>query len=67
MTIDALKSVKAYFRITAMRAKEILSDVLHAVDEWRKTGQSIGMNDEELEPFEDAFEHAERDAARKPI
>jgi serine/threonine-protein kinase HipA len=67
MSIDALMSVIAYFRITAARAKEILSDVVHAVDDWRKTGQSIGMSDNELEPFVDAFEHAERDAVRKLI
>ena len=67
MTIDALMSVIAYFRITDTRAREILSDVVHAVDDWRKTGQSIGMSDEELEPFVDAFEHAERAAARKLI
>lgn len=67
MTIDALMSVIAYFRITDARAREILSDVAHAVDGWRTTGRSIGMTDEELEPFIDAFEHDERDAARKLI
>ena len=67
MTIDALMSVIAYFRITATRAKEILSDVTHAVNGWRKTGQSIGMSDEELEPFVDAFEHRERAAAKKLV
>ncbi len=67
MTIDALMSVIAYFRITAARAKEILSDVTHAVNNWRKTGRSIGMSDEELEPFADAFEHGERAAAKRLI
>jgi serine/threonine-protein kinase HipA len=67
MTIDALMSVIAYFRITNARAKEILSEVAHAVDNWRMTGQSIGMSDDELEPFVDAFEHGERDAAKKLI
>ncbi len=65
MTIDALMSVIAYFRITTTRAKEILRDVVHAVNDWRKTGHRIGMSDEELEPFVDAFEHAERAAARR--
>ena len=65
MTIDALMSVIAYFRITARRAKEILRDVARAVDAWRKIGKRIGMSDEELEPFADAFEHTERSAARK--
>jgi serine/threonine-protein kinase HipA len=67
MTIDALMSVIAYFRITAARAKEILSDVAYAVNGWRKTGQSIGMSEEELEPFVDAFEHGERAAAKRLI
>jgi serine/threonine-protein kinase HipA len=67
MTIDALMSVIAYFRISPTRAKAILSDVSHAVDDWRKTGQGIGMSDGELEQFADAFEHAERDAARKLV
>lgn len=67
MTIDALMSVTAYFRITNARAREILGEVEHTVDSWRMTGQSIGMSDEELEPFVDAFEHTERNAARKLI
>ena len=65
MTIDALMSVIAYFRITPRRAKEILREVAHAVNGWRKAGKSIGMSDEELEPFADAFEHTERNAAQK--
>jgi serine/threonine-protein kinase HipA len=67
MSIDSLMSVIAYFRIRDARAREILSEVAHAVDSWRMTGQSIGMSDEELDPFVDAFEHTERDAARKLI
>ena len=67
MTIDALMSVIAYFRITKARAREILSEVAHSVNNWRTTGQSIGMSDEELEPFVDAFEHGERSAAKKLI
>jgi serine/threonine-protein kinase HipA len=53
--------------ITASRAKEILSDVMHAVNGWHKTGQSIGMSEEELEPFTDAFEHGERAVAKRLI
>lgn len=67
MTIDALMSVIAYFRITQARAKEILSQVVHAVSSWRKTGRAIGMTDDELAAFTDAFEHPERVAAKKRI
>lgn len=57
----------AYLRITQARAKEILGQVARAVGEWRKTGRAIGMIDEELEAFADAFEHAERTAVKKQI
>jgi serine/threonine-protein kinase HipA len=67
MTIDALMSVIPYFRITNVRAREILSEVVQSVETWRTTGQSIGMSEEELEPFVDAFEHAERNTAKKLI
>ena len=67
MTIDALMSVTAYFRIKPARAKEILSEVAHAVDNWYKAGRDLGMSDDELEPFADAFEHSERTAVRKAI
>ncbi len=67
MSIDALMSVIAYFRITEGRAREILGEVVQAVDHWRTTGQSIGMSVAELEPFADAFEHSERAAAHKLI
>jgi serine/threonine-protein kinase HipA len=65
MTIDALMSVIAYFRITPGRAKEMLSRVVSAVEDWRKTGHALGMTDDELDPFADAFEHVERAAAKK--
>ena len=67
MTIDALMSVIAYFRIKPARAKEILSEVAHAVDNWYEAGRDLGMSDDELEPFADAFEHSERAAAKKAI
>jgi serine/threonine-protein kinase HipA len=67
MTIDALMSVIAYFRITQARAKKILREVVKSVESWRTTGQSIGISGEELEPFVDAFEHAEHSAAKKLI
>jgi len=67
MTIDALMSVIAYFRIKPARAKEILSEVAHAVDNWYEAGRDLGMSDDELEPFADAFEHSERTAVRKAI
>jgi serine/threonine-protein kinase HipA len=64
-TVAGLMSVIPYFRIRPKRAKEILGEVEHAVSGWRKKGHAIGMTGAELDQFADAFEHPERDAARK--
>jgi len=64
-TIDALLSVAPYFKISRVRAKEVVAHVEHVVAGWRDEGRSLGMTDAELEPFASAFEHSERDAARR--
>ena len=64
-TVEALLSVAAYFKVRRARAKEILARVESAVARWRDEGRSIGMSDAELEPFAPAFEHSEREAARR--
>ena len=63
-TIDALLSVAPYFRISRVRAKEVLRQVERVVARWRTEGRLIGMTEVELEPFAPAFEHSERGAAR---
>ena len=67
MRIDALMSVIAYFRITRARAGEILSEVEHAVARWRDVGHEIGMTNDELEAFSDAFEHSERSSVKRVL
>lgn len=64
-TIDGLMSVAPYFRILPPRARHILGEVEHAVSGWRDEGRRLGMNARELDQFADAFEHTEREAARK--
>ena len=64
-TIEALMSVVAYFRLPLARAKAILGDVERAVKGWRRVGRSLGMSTREMEGFADAFEHPERQQARK--
>jgi serine/threonine-protein kinase HipA len=66
-TIDALMSVTAYFRIARERARAILAEVEATVGTWRQEGQALGMTREDLESFADAFEHGERNAARKVL
>lgn len=63
--IEALMSVLPYFRIAAPRAREILGEVERAVSQWRAVGRGLGMSPSELDQFADAFEHDERDAARR--
>lgn len=66
-SVDALMSVTAYFRIAKARAKVILGEVEAAVATWREEGRALGMTGGELESFADAFEHAERQAARRVL
>jgi serine/threonine-protein kinase HipA len=66
-TVDALMSVTPYFRITKPRAKAILGQVEAAVAQWRERGHALGLTDVELDQFADAFEHQEREAARRAI
>jgi serine/threonine-protein kinase HipA len=63
-TIEALMSVLPYFRITPLRAREILGAIEHAVSQWRAVGRGLGMSTSELDQFAEAFEHDEREAAR---
>jgi serine/threonine-protein kinase HipA len=63
--IDGLMSVIGYFRIAKARAKEILGEVEMAVARWREEGRALGITEDELDQFIDAFEHGERAAARK--
>jgi serine/threonine-protein kinase HipA len=62
--IDALIAALPYFRISAVRAGEILRQVEYAVSQWRLVGRDLGMNELELDQFADAFEHDERAVAR---
>jgi serine/threonine-protein kinase HipA len=64
-TVEALMSAIAYFRLPLKRAKKILREVERAVAGWREAGRALGMSTRDLESFADAFEHAERTAARK--
>jgi serine/threonine-protein kinase HipA len=63
-TIEALLSVIAYFRIPLVRAREILGEIERAISGWRDQGQALGMTHRELEQFDAAFEHPQRQAAR---
>jgi serine/threonine-protein kinase HipA len=64
-TVEALLSVLPYFRIPRARANRILGRMERAISQWRERGKALGMTKQELDQFADAFEHAEREAARQ--
>lgn len=64
-SLDALMSIAPYFRIEDARARHIILEVEAAVARWREEGAALGMTRVELDQFADAFEHAEREVARK--
>ncbi len=59
-SVEALRSVAPYFRISRPRAEQILAEVERAVATWRAVGRAIGMTKAELDSFAEAFEHGER-------
>jgi serine/threonine-protein kinase HipA len=66
-SIEALMEASDSFQIRADRARELLQDVDAAVAQWRAIGAEIGMSEQELEPFEPAFEHEERGVVARII
>jgi serine/threonine-protein kinase HipA len=66
-TIEALLSVLSYFQICRIRANEILGRIENALSQWREVGAALDMTKQELDQFAEAFEHPEREAARKAI
>jgi len=60
-------NVAPYFRLSLPDAKQILREVEEGTALWRKEGKALGMTPLELDQFEDAFEHEEREAARKIV
>ena len=64
MSIEALLSAADYFAVPMTRARTILREVEGAVEEWRDVARDIGMTEEEVNEYADAFEHEERQAAK---
>lgn len=66
-SIQSLMEAAPYFGIEPRRACILLSSVEGAVARWRQIGKEIGMKTSELNAFETAFEHEERQSARRII
>ena len=66
-SIEALMDAAEYFRLEPDRARQALGEVETAVARWRDIGRELVMSERELEAFEAAFEHSERDVARRQM
>jgi len=64
-TIAAALAVGGLFGIPRARAGAIIGEVDAAVSKWRSEARAIGFDAKEIDPFADAFEHAERTAAAR--
>jgi len=64
-SMESLFSKIAYFRITSTKAKGIIAEVENSTANWRNEARALGMNAKDIDRFSPAFEHTERDVARK--
>ncbi len=64
-SIEALMGTAKYFGLTAARAARVLGEVESSVATWREEAATLGLTADEIESFEDAFEHEERLAAQR--
>jgi serine/threonine-protein kinase HipA len=63
-SVDTLMSVAGRFGLDAGAALSVLAEVTHAVAAWRDVAVACGLQQEDLEAMEPAFEHAETERAR---
>jgi serine/threonine-protein kinase HipA len=63
-SVDTLMSVADRFGLDASGAVSVLGEVTRAVAAWRDVAASYGLQQEDLEAMEPAFEHAETERAR---
>jgi serine/threonine-protein kinase HipA len=64
-SIAALVETGPYFGLTDRRIAEVLGEVERGVAVWREVAVSLGFTREEVESFAEAFEHGEREVARR--
>jgi serine/threonine-protein kinase HipA len=64
-SIAALMATSPYFGLSKDQAASVLGQVERAVSAWRDVASALGFSDAEADSFADAFEHSEREAARR--
>lgn len=66
-TIEAAMHALPRFGIAPVRAREILAEVTAAVDQWDAVAKRLGISNRDRKHLAPAFEHGEREAARREI
>jgi serine/threonine-protein kinase HipA len=63
-SVDTLMRVAGDFRLDTSAALDVLAEVTQAVAGWRGAAVALGLQQEDLDAMEPAFEHAETERAR---
>lgn len=66
-TIENAMHAAPRFGISLKRAREILSEVIAAVDQWNQIAKRIGLSNGDRKLIAPAFEHEEREAALREV
>jgi hypothetical protein len=66
-SIAGVLEFATYCRISDTKAQAMLAKIEKAVATWRAVGKTLGMTKSELDDFGPAFEHTEREVARRRI
>jgi serine/threonine-protein kinase HipA len=65
-SLEQLLGEAAYFGLAPADARVVVAQVASAISEWESVGMSteVGMSEAQLQPFRNAFEHADAASAR---
>lgn len=66
-SIKAVMNSARYFGLSRDRAQVVLREVLDGVSAWRAVASKLGFTDDEIESFAGAFEHGEREVAKRMV
>ena len=68
-SIESALEAAPYFGLGKGRDRQILAEVVDAIDAWRQVAMSkeVGMTRDEADSFENAFEHGERQVAENAL
>lgn len=62
-TVKAAMHAAGHFGVSVKRAREVLAEVLAAIDQWKEVAKRLGMSSRDQKAIAAAFEHEEHEAA----